>query len=78
MRPVAAVPGEVEGQFLPESGETVGDEDQAPGALHLDGSDAPLDHREAAILPDGSESVLDSPPTAPAVESLRGELDALV
>ena len=78
MRPMAVIPGEVEPQFVPECGEPEGDQDQAPSALHLDGSDAPLNHREAAILPDGAESVLNTPPMAPPPESLRGELNALV
>mgnify|MGYP006993421264 CR=1 FL=1 len=78
MSPVAVVPGEVKDQILPESRETERDQDQPPGALGLEGPDAPLDYREASILADGSKSVLNTPPTAPAVESLGGELNALV
>jgi len=78
MGSVAVVPGEVERQVLPESEQTIGYENQAPGALALHGPDAPLDHREAPVLSNGPESVLNAPPTAPAVESPRRELNALI
>jgi hypothetical protein len=78
MRPVAVEPGEEERQFLPESRETERDKDQPPGALDLDGADASFDHRQATVLADGPESMPDAVAPTPALETLRGELSALV
>src|SRR2546425_3415430 len=50
VRPATVVSGEVEAQFLLHGSETVRDQDQAPGALVLDGSNATLDHGQAAVL----------------------------
>ena len=78
VRTVAIVPGDVEHQLQPESGETERDKDQSPGALGLDGADASFDHREASVLADGPESVPDPAASAPAFELLRDELRALI
>lgn len=78
MRPVAVVPGDVQGEFLPEGDEPVGDKNQAPGALVLEGSDARLDDGEASVLADGPESEADSATAAPSPESPGGELGASI
>jgi hypothetical protein len=44
----------------------------------LRGSDASFDDCQASVLIDGSESMLDATPSAPALETLRNELPALV
>ena len=69
VRAMGVVPGDVEGLLLPESRETERDQDQPSRALRLEGSDATLDHREAAVLPDGSESVLNPSAVAPTAKS---------
>ena len=76
--PAAVEPGEVERQLVDEGGETVRDRDQTPRALDLDGSDAPLDYGQAAVLANGAESMADAPAATPALETLRRELSALV
>ncbi len=48
VRPVAVVPGDVDGEFLLQGGETVRDQNQSPGALVLDGADAALDHGDTS------------------------------
>ena len=78
VRPVAVVPGDVERQFLLDGDETVWDQNQSPGALVLDGSDAALDHDEAAVLADGAEPLRDTATATPALELPGGELAALV
>ncbi len=60
MRSVDVVPGEVDGQFPLHGSETVRDQNQAPGALGLDGADAALDDGEAAVLADGAEPLSDT------------------
>jgi len=75
---VAVVPGPIERQILLEGGETVRDQNQSPGALVLDGSDAALDHGEAAALADGTEALADVSAATPALELPGGELAALV
>jgi hypothetical protein len=75
---VAVVPGGIQRQLLAEGSKAVGDQDQPPDALGLEGPDAPLDDREASIFPNSPESVLDSPATAPPLESLRRELNTLI
>ena len=76
--PVAVVPGEVDGQFLLHGSETVRDQNQPPCALVLDGSDAALDHGQAAVLADGAEPLPDTATATPALERSGGELAALV
>ncbi len=78
VRPVAVVPGEVERQFLLEGGETVRDREELPGALVLDGSDATLDHGEAAVPADRTEPLVDASAATPALELPGDELAALV
>src|SRR5947209_18905398 len=78
VRPVAVVPGDVERQLLLDGDETVRDQNQSPGALVLDGSDAALDHGEAAVRADGRESLPDAGRVPPALELPGGELAALV
>ncbi len=78
VRPVAVVPGEVEGQFLPHGSEAVRDQNQSPGALVLDGADAALDHGDAAVLADGTEALADLATVTPALEVPGGELVAAV
>ncbi len=78
MGPVAVVPVEVERQLLLEGGETVRDRDESRGALVLDGSDAALDHGEAAVLADGAEALADVSAATPASELPGDELPALV
>jgi len=51
---------------------------QQPRALVLHRSDEPLDHRDAAVLADGSESLLDAATTTPPAELLLRELNAVV
>ena len=78
MGPLAVVPGDVEGHFPAEVGESVGDEEQTPGALVLEGPDAPFDHRQASVLANRTESMLDPVVPASATEPSCGELIALV
>ena len=78
VRPVAVVPGKVEPQLLLHRGETVRDQNQSPRALVLDGSDATLDHGDAAIASDGAEPLADPATAAPALELPGDELAALV
>jgi hypothetical protein len=78
MWPVAIVPGEVERQLLLESGEAVRNQDQPSRALGFERSHASLDHRQAPILPQSTESMLNTPPPAPPPECLGGELNASV
>src|SRR5712692_8726656 len=78
VRPVTVVPGEVEGQFLLEGGETVRDREESSRALVLDGSDATLNHGQAAVLTDGTEPLVDAATATPALEPPGDELAALV
>jgi hypothetical protein len=78
VRTLAVVPGEVERQLVLEGGEAVGDQDQTPRALGLDGSDTAFDHRQAPMLPKRSEAMLNASASAPPLESLREELFAPV
>jgi hypothetical protein len=63
---------------LPEGSEAVGNDNQAAGALVLEGPDAPLDHCQASVLANRTESMSDPVAPTPALETLRGELSALV
>jgi hypothetical protein len=54
VRSAAIVPGEIERQLVPESLDTVRDQDQAADAFDLQGSDASFDDCQASILTDGS------------------------
>ena len=78
MRPVAVVPGEVEGEFLLEFGEAARDQDQTSRALGFERSHAALDHRQAPMLVERSEAELNPPTPTPPPESLRKELLAPV
>ena len=78
VRPVAVVPGDVDGQFVLHGRETVRDQNQSPGALVLDGADAALDHGEAAVFADGAEPLADAATATPALEVPGGELTALI
>src|SRR6266571_9583003 len=78
VRPETVEPRAVERQLVLEGGEAIRDQDQPPRTLGLDGSDAALDHRQAPILPQSSESMPNAPVTAPPPESLLDELRALV
>src|SRR2546426_10748002 len=78
MRPVAVVPSEVKSQFLLEPGEAVGNQDQPSRALGLKRSHASLDDRQASMLSERSEAMLDAPAPAPSSKSLLSELGALV
>jgi hypothetical protein len=51
---------------------------QEARALVLHRPDEPLDHREAAVLADGAEPLLNAAATAPRSELLRRELNAVV
>jgi len=53
MRPVQVVPGDVDADLFPCLAEMQGNED-SPGSLVLQGSHEAFDHRDAAMLPDGS------------------------
>src|SRR5207245_3716619 len=57
VRPVAVVPGAVDGQFLLHDGEAVRDKNQSPGDRVLDGSDAAFDRRDAAVVAEGAEAL---------------------
>ena len=78
MRAVAVVPSEVELQFALERCKPIGNENQSPRALVLDGSNTPLDDCQAPVLPQSSETKLNSSTSAPAPESLRDKLLAVV
>jgi hypothetical protein len=75
---MAVVPGGIQSQLLAERSKAVGNQDQLAGAFALEGSDTPLDDRQAAVLSDGAESMLNFPLPAPPPESRRRELNALV
>ena len=78
VRPVAVVPDEVESQFALERFESIGNESQSSRALSLDCSNTPLDDCQAPVLPQSPEAKLNSSMSAPAPESLRDELLAVV
>jgi hypothetical protein len=78
MRSVAVVPGEVKLQLLLESGEAVRSYVQPSRALGFGRSYASLDHRQAAMLSQRSEAMLDAPAPAPSSEPLLDELSTLV
>ncbi len=58
--------------------ETERDQGQTPGALRLESSDAPLDHRQASVLPYGPELVADVQAATLPSEFLRDEVSASV
>src|SRR6266581_1575857 len=76
-RPVAIIPGEIQRQLVLERGEAERDQGQTPRAFGLDGSDAPLNHRQAPVLPHRSETMANAVTATPPPESLRDELSAL-
>src|SRR5262245_23056726 len=78
MRPMAVVPSEVERQLLLESGEAVRNQNQASRALGFERSHAALNHRQAPMLVERPESVLDSPASTTPSKSPRTELFASV
>jgi hypothetical protein len=78
MRSVAVVPSEVERQFLLESDEAVGNQDQSSRALGFERSHAALDYRQASMLVERPESELYPPTPTPPPECLRSELLAPV
>src|SRR5436309_6016092 len=78
MRSVVVVPGEIERHLLFERGEPVGNQDQTPRALGLDGSDVALDHRQAPVFPQRPETVSNALPTTPSPKSLCNKLTTLV
>jgi hypothetical protein len=76
--PAAVVPGEVERQLVLECCQAERDDAQTPGAFALDRSDPALDHRQAPILPQRSETMPNPVVTTPAPESFLSELSTLV
>ena len=78
MRPLGVVPAAPERHLLREGGTSERNEHETPRALGLEGAYEAFDDSDASVLSDGSESVLDLPTPAPALESLRGELSPLV
>ena len=77
MRSVAVVPSEVELEFAFECHESIGNESQPTRALGFDGSNTPLDHRQAPILPRRPEVTPNAVATTPP-EFLFGELLVIV
>jgi len=75
---VAVVPGEVERHLLLESSEAVRDQGQAPRAFGLDRPYAPLDYRQAAMLAQRPEAMLNAPTPTPPSEFSCDELFAPV
>src|SRR2546426_951087 len=78
MWPKAVVPRAVERQLPFECLERIWDNAQTSSAFAFDSSNPTLNHRQAPILPQSSESMPNSMATAPPSESLRDELLAVV
>ena len=78
MWPKAVVPRAVERQLPFECLERIWDNAQTSSAFAFDSSNPTLNHRQAPILPQSSESMPNSMATAPPSESVRDELFAVV
>ena len=74
VRTIGVVPVPPERQLRDEVGAAERNEHETSRALALQGAHQPLDDRDAAVLADGTEAVLDAAAAAPALEALRGEL----
>jgi hypothetical protein len=77
VRPVLVVPSDVFADLALELTEPKREEQQ-PDALILQRPDEPLDDGEAAVLPDGPESLADPLAATPRLELLRRELRPVV
>ena len=72
-----ATGGGVRSEVL-ESGETVGDDAQSPSAFVFNCSNSALNHRQAPILSQSTESMPNPVATTPPLEPPLSELSALV
>jgi len=78
VRPLRVVPGDVVIELATERGLRQGHDRQQPRALVLHRLDESLDDGEAAVLPDGAESLLDAATAAPRDERVGGELRTVI
>ena len=77
MRAMLVIPSE-EGIEVPAKAFSVLWNKDPAGSLVFDGSDEPLDHGDAAVLPDCAETWANSLPSAPALEGAAPEDTVLV
>ena len=78
VRPLRVEPGDVVVELAAERGSCQWNDRQQARALVLHRLDESLDDREASVLADGAEALLDAVTSAPGSELGRGELRAMV
>ena len=78
VRALRVVPGDVVVDFASEGRARQGHDREKARALVLHGTYESFDHRQAAVLADRAEALLDSTSTTPGPERFGRELDAVI